>query len=93
MNGLPVNTDPVMEIVLVRSVLSVALTFAAGRARAIAPLYGSPTNWPLLGMRGAIGASAMTVFYESILRLPLADAVSCGGVGRVGGRVGGRRRG
>ena len=79
----------VIELVFVRSFLSMGLSFlanAGGRGRsyetsgggdgAPALLFGRRENWPLLVLRGTSGAMAMNVFYASIQRLLLAEALA-----------------
>jgi drug/metabolite transporter (DMT)-like permease len=83
----PISPDiSVIELVFVRSFLSLGLSFLAnadGRGRysmtsdgAPPPLFGRRENWPLLLLRGMSGALAMNVFYASIQRLLLAEALA-----------------
>ena len=58
----------VFEIIFVRSILSMAASSIVAQAGGIAPLFGQRAHWPLLAGRGLAGASAMALFYESILR-------------------------
>jgi drug/metabolite transporter (DMT)-like permease len=60
-----------MEIVLVRAVITLALSWALVR-RAKLPLWGNRKGMLLL--RGLLGAAALTCFYFSIVHLPLAEA-------------------
>ena len=47
-----------------------------GRSQHIKPLYGAPTRYHLLAVRGFMGALAMNLYYEALQRLPLGDTVS-----------------
>ncbi len=62
---------PVSEIVLVRSLVSIALTGTAMLHGRVNP-YGS--NLPLLLLRGICGSIALLCFFEAITALPLASA-------------------
>ena len=62
---------PVSEIVLVRSVVSIALT---GTAMAIAGINPLGSNRRLLLLRGICGSIALLCFFEAITWLPLASA-------------------
>src|SRR5687767_12954060 len=62
---------PSMEIVLVRAVVTLVLSYALVR-RAKLPLWGNRRS--LLIIRGILGAAALTCFYYSIVHLPLAEA-------------------
>lgn len=62
---------PVAEIVLVRSVISLAITLAMLRQAQISP-WGQQR--PLLVLRGALGTGALLLFFEALARLPLAAA-------------------
>ena len=62
---------PSMEIVLVRAVVTLMLSYALVR-RARLPLWGNRRS--LLIIRGLLGAAALTCFYFSIVHLPLAEA-------------------
>jgi drug/metabolite transporter (DMT)-like permease len=62
---------PSMEIVLVRAVVTLALSWALVR-RAKLPLWGNRRD--LLLFRGLLGCAALTCFYFSIVHLPLAEA-------------------
>jgi drug/metabolite transporter (DMT)-like permease len=62
---------PSMEIVLVRAVVTLVLSYALIR-RAKLPLRGNRRS--LLIIRGLLGAAALTCFYFSIVHLPLAEA-------------------
>jgi drug/metabolite transporter (DMT)-like permease len=62
---------PSMEIVLVRAVVTLALSYALVR-RARLPLWGNRKS--LLLLRGFLGCAALTCFYFSIVHLPLAEA-------------------
>ena len=62
---------PSIEIVLVRAVITLALSYALVR-RAKLPVWGNRRS--LLVFRGLLGAAALTCFYFSIVHLPLAEA-------------------
>jgi drug/metabolite transporter (DMT)-like permease len=62
---------PSMEIVLVRAVVTLVLSYALVR-RAKLPLWGNRKD--LLMVRGLLGCAALTCFYFSIVHLPLAEA-------------------
>jgi drug/metabolite transporter (DMT)-like permease len=62
---------PSLEIVLVRAVVTLALSYALVR-RARLPLWGNRRS--LLFLRGLLGCAALTCFYFSIVHLPLAEA-------------------
>ncbi len=62
---------PSQEIVLVRAVLTLALSWASLRHAGIAP-WG--TRRDLLLLRGVLGCFALTCFYFSIVHLPLGEA-------------------
>lgn len=61
---------------MVRSVISWAVTDALGRAQQIKPLYGNRKRYPILAVRGLMGAIAMSLYYEAFERLMLSEAVS-----------------
>ncbi len=62
---------PSMEIVLVRAVVTLVLSYALVR-RAGLPLWGNRRG--LLLLRGVLGCAALTCWYFSIVHLPLAEA-------------------
>ena len=62
---------PVSEIVLVRSVVSIALT---GTAMALGGINPLGSNRRLLLLRGICGSIALLCFFEAITALPLASA-------------------
>ena len=62
---------PVSEIVLVRSLVSIALTTGAMAIGGVSPLG---RNKPLLLIRGVCGSIALLCFFEAITQLPLASA-------------------
>jgi drug/metabolite transporter (DMT)-like permease len=62
---------PVMEIVLVRAVVSLALSYVMLK-RARVPIWGS--NRRLLLLRGVLGFGALASFYYGIVHLSLAEA-------------------
>ena len=59
----------------IRSVISWAVTDVIGRAQGLTPLYGSKKQYPILALRGFLGAVAMTLYYEAFERLMLGEAV------------------
>lgn len=68
---------PVLEIVSVRSALSLSFSgLAYVASNQSGPFFGAVQNIPLLALRGLVGAAAMDCFYAAIQRLPLGDAVS-----------------
>ena len=60
---------------LIRSLASLLLSLAVAQAQGVERWFGSPKLWPFLAARGFIGAASMTLYYEGIARMPLADAV------------------
>ena len=62
---------PVAEIVLIRSVISIAITLTLLRRVGIAP-WGTQ-RWRLV-LRGILGTTALLCFFEALARLPLAAA-------------------
>ncbi|HEX8693097.1 MAG TPA: DMT family transporter [Longimicrobium sp.] len=62
---------PSQEIVLVRAVVTLALSWWAVRRARVAP-WGN--NRPRLVLRGIVGFLALSGFYYSVVHLPLADA-------------------
>ena len=66
-------TFPTMELVFARSAFMAALTFATLRLSGHSPLGTDRTT---LVLRGAVGATALSLFYFGIGRLPLGDAVT-----------------
>ena len=73
----PVSRDvSVFELVFVRSVLSMGLSFLANAGSPADSLFGKRENLPLLVLRGLSGALAMNVYYASIQRLLLAEAMA-----------------
>jgi drug/metabolite transporter (DMT)-like permease len=64
---------PPMEIVFFRGLLSSSLTFAALRFQGIPP-WGN--NKKRLIMRGVIGSVALILFFWTLQKIPLADAVT-----------------
>ena len=63
-------------IQVVRSAICWAVTDLVGRWQKVTPLYGSPSRYPILAVRGLMGAAAMTLYYEALQRLPLGDMVT-----------------
>lgn len=66
----------VLEIVAIRSAISLGFSFAVARTQGIAPLFGQPKNMRFLALRGLVGAAAMDCFYMAIQRLHLGEAIS-----------------
>lgn len=62
---------PVAEIVLVRSVISIAITLAMLQRVRVSP-WGEQKG--LLLLRGVLGTTALLCFFEALARLPLASA-------------------
>ncbi len=54
------------------------LTMSVVKAKTWVSYLGTRRLWPILAMRGFVGAASMTLYYEAIDRMPLADAVSFG---------------
>ena len=63
---------PVSEIVLVRSVVSIALT---GTAMALGGINPLGSNRRLLLLRGICGSIALLCFFEAITSLPLLSLI------------------
>ena len=64
---------PTMELVFARSAFMAVLTFTALRLDGASPLGNDRRT---LFARGAVGATALSLFYFGIGRLPLGDAVT-----------------
>ena len=62
---------PVAEVVLVRSLISIAITMAMLRRLKVSP-WGEQRG--LLLIRGGLGTAALLCFFEALARLPLAAA-------------------
>ena len=62
---------PVAEVVLVRSLISIAITLAMLRRLKVSP-WGEQRG--LLLIRGGLGTAALLCFFEALARLPLAAA-------------------
>ena len=62
---------PTMEVVLFRSLITLAITGAVLRARGLSP-WGR--NRRILLLRGLLGFAALSCFYYGVIHLPLADA-------------------
>jgi drug/metabolite transporter (DMT)-like permease len=67
------RTLPTMEIVFARSLFMAVFTFGLLRRQGLAPLGN---NRLLLLARGAIGVTALSLFYFAISRLPLGDVTA-----------------
>lgn len=61
---------------MIRSTFSLMLTMFVVRAEKWTSYFGTRRLWPALAARGFVGAASMTLYYEAIDRMPLADAVS-----------------
>lgn len=61
---------------MIRSAASLMLTMSVVKAKNWTSYLGTRHLWPVLAMRGFVGAASMTLYYEAIDRMPLADAVS-----------------
>jgi drug/metabolite transporter (DMT)-like permease len=60
---------------MIRSTFSLMLTMFVVRAEKWTSYLGTRQLWPTLATRGFVGAASMTLYYEAIDRMPLADAV------------------
>jgi drug/metabolite transporter (DMT)-like permease len=65
---------PSQEVVLVRGVVTLALSWAVLRSAGLAVRVPGRTRQTLLLLRGAFGTAGLTCFYASVVRLPLAEA-------------------
>jgi drug/metabolite transporter (DMT)-like permease len=65
---------PSQELVLVRAVLTLAMSWAALRRAGLAVRSPDPARQRALLARGAFGCLGLTCFYASLVRLPLAEA-------------------
>lgn len=61
---------------MIRSLISLLLSFLLAQAQGLEAGFGTRRLWPFLAARGLTGAASMTLYYEAIARMPLADAVS-----------------
>ena len=64
---------PTGEIVLVRAVITLVISYVMVRRAGLAPLG---TQRGRLLLRGVLGFSALSCYYVSLVRLPLADATT-----------------
>ncbi|UKN02471.1 DMT family transporter [Paracrocinitomix mangrovi] len=64
---------PPQELVLFRSIISLTICIAIIRAKKI-PFFGNNKKWLLI--RGAAGATALTLFFVTLQNLPLAIATT-----------------
>lgn len=62
-----------MEVVFVRGVVTLVLSYAMLRRAGVAP-WGAPAHRRMLLVRGLLGSLALLCFYFSIIHLPLAAA-------------------
>ena len=65
---------PSHELVLVRAVLTLGMSWAALRRAGLAVRSPDPARQRALLWRGAFGCLGLTCFYASLVRLPLAEA-------------------
>ena len=65
---------PTMEIVFARTAMMAALTLAMLRRAGVAEVLG--VNRRLLFVRGAVGATALSLLYFALGRIPLGDATT-----------------
>jgi drug/metabolite transporter (DMT)-like permease len=65
---------PSQEVVLVRGVVTLALSWAALRRAGLAVRVPGRGRQTLLVLRGLFGTAGLTCFYASVTRLPLAEA-------------------
>jgi drug/metabolite transporter (DMT)-like permease len=65
---------PSQEVVLVRGVVTLALSWAALRRAGLAVRVPGRGRQALLALRGLFGTAGLTCFYASVTRLPLAEA-------------------
>lgn len=65
---------PSHELVLVRAVLTLGMSWAALRRAGLAVRSPDPARQRALLRRGAFGCLGLTCFYASLVRLPLAEA-------------------
>lgn len=75
-NQLLGSRIPVLEITLVRSSLSFAVTVLIARLRNVSPMFGHREVFWKLVARGVTGSLAMATYYASVLLLPMADAAT-----------------
>ena len=60
---------------MIRSLASFLLSVTVAQAQGLQTWFGSRKYWPYFAARGFTGAASMTLYYEAIARMPLADAV------------------
>jgi drug/metabolite transporter (DMT)-like permease len=65
---------PSHELVLVRAVLTLGMSWAALRSAGLSVRSPDPRRQRALLWRGALGCAGLTCFYASLVRLPLAEA-------------------
>jgi drug/metabolite transporter (DMT)-like permease len=65
---------PSQEVVLVRGLVTLALSWAALRRGGLAVRVPGAGRQALLVLRGLFGTAGLTCFYASLVRLPLAEA-------------------
>lgn len=64
---------PATELVLFRSIVSIVLSYVVIRRKGLSPLGNSRKH---LFLRGLFGATALTLFFFTLQRLPLATAIT-----------------
>lgn len=69
-------TIPLLEIVAVRSIISLTIVGSAIAVRNVRPVFGHKRNLWKLAARGVFGCTAMTTYYVGLYGLPLADATT-----------------
>ena len=60
---------------MIRSLASFLLSVTVAQVQGLDTWFGSRKYWPYFAARGFAGAASMTLYYEAIARMPLADAV------------------
>lgn len=65
---------PVLQLCVLRSSLSLAVSLGAGVSAGVSPLLGHRRHLPLLAARGLAGTAAISCAYTAVLALPLGDA-------------------
>ena len=75
-----VNTERAVQsahllMQMIRSLASFLLSVTVAQAQGLKTWFGSRKYWPYFAARGFTGAASMTLYYEAIARMPLADAV------------------
>jgi drug/metabolite transporter (DMT)-like permease len=68
-----IQSFPIPEIILFRSIITFVMCFAVIRARKL-PFFGVNKKWLII--RGAFGTAALTIFFFTLDHLPLAVATT-----------------